>query len=254
MTPPRHTGNIQKGGALLDDSRRLVEAWDFDESADQNLAHISESNVLGKSTRRRSEDLVRRSLRPRLVAPGEQVLMALKLLATDPQAFKEAVYYETSRDETLLAAFAEGPLFDWYAAGRTAVTIDDTTAWIAELSASGAMVEATHTVRTKVARGLLAALRDFGILEGAVNKRFAHPHLSLRGFLYVAFRLHQDGLSSTALVASPVWRRWLLERDRIEDLLFQAARTGALDFGVAGSAVRIDWHVSNIEGAVRAVA
>ena len=37
----------------------------------------------------------------------------------------------------------------------------------------------------KVARGLLAALRDFGILSGAVRKEFASPSLSIAGFGYV---------------------------------------------------------------------
>ena len=254
MTTAQHTGNIQKGGALLQDARRLVEAWDLGETTESNVERIVAQNVLGKSTRRRTEDLMRRSFGPRLIAPGRQVISALRELLADQTAFTEAVYYETSRDETLLAAFAEGPLFDWYRAGRSAVTIDDTTAWIAELSARGAMQPTTQTVRTKVARGLLAALRDFGVLEGATNKRFAHPHLSLRGFTYVAFRLHEQGASSTAIVSSPVWRRWLLDRARVDDLLYQAARAGVLDYGAAGSAVRIDWRVSGIEEAVRAAA
>ena len=186
MTTAKHTGNIQKGGALLQDSRRLVEAWDLDGSTESNVERIIAQNVLGKSTRRRTDDVMRRSLGPRLIAPGLQVIAALRDLLTDQTAFNEAVYYETSRDETLLAAFAEGPLFDWYHAGRSAVTIDDTTTWIAELSAGGAMQPTTQTVRTKVARGLLAALRDFGVLEGGTNKRFAHPNLSLRGFATAA--------------------------------------------------------------------
>ena len=254
MRAVSHTGNIQKGGALLDDSRRLIEAWDLESSTEKNLERIITENVLGKATRRRAEDLLRRSLGPRLVEPGIHVLAALKDLLADPAALSAAIYYETSRDETLLAAFAEGALFDWYHAGRTTVTIDDTTAWIAELASSGAMAVTTAIVRTKVARGLLAALRDFGVLEGTTNKRFAHPYLPLRGFVYVAFRLHDQGASSTALVTSSVWRRWLLDRDRVDDLLFQAARNGLLDYGVVGSAVRVDWHVASIEEAVHAAA
>lgn len=254
MSAALHTGNIQKGGALLDDSRRLIETWDLEETVTENLDRITSGNLLGKATRRRSEDLLRRSLRPRLVEPGMEVLATLKELLDDPAALSAALYYETSRDETLLAAFAEGPLFDWYHAGRNAVTIDDTTAWIAELTATGSMPTTTATVRTKVARGLLAALRDFGVLEGAANKRFAHPHLPLRGFVYVAYRLHDQGASSTTLVTSAVWRRWLLDRDRIDDLLYQAARGGILDYGVVGSAVRVDWHVANLKEAVRAAA
>jgi hypothetical protein len=254
MTASRFTVNIQKGGALLSDARRLVEVWDLSEDAHVNLRRVAESNLLGKATRRRLDDILLRSLAPRFVAPGPHVIAALKQLLGDHQAFVEAAYYETSRDEALLAAFAEGPCFAWYEAGRSRVTIDDTTAWLSEQAAAGALPEWSPTVRTKVGRGLLAALRDFQVLEGAAMKRFAPPKLSVRGFSYVAFRLHQQGAASTTLVTSPVWHRWLLDASRIEDLLHLAGQAGVLTYGSAGSAVRIDWHVTSVEEAIRAAA
>lgn len=254
MTAPAFTVNIQKGGALLPDARRLVEVWDLTELADANLARVAGGNLLGKTTRRRLDDVLRRCLVPRLVAPGPQVIAALKQLLADHRAFVEALYYETSRDEVLLAAFAEGPCFSWYEAGRARVMIDETVAWLAEQTGAGVLPEWSPTVRIKVARGLLAALRDFQVLEGEAVKRFAPPQLSVRGFAYVAFRLHEQGASSTAVVTSPVWRRWLLGPDRVEDLLHQAARAGVLTYGSAGTAVRIDWHVGTLEESVRAAA
>jgi hypothetical protein len=182
------------------------------------------------------------------------VIAALKDLSSDQNAFVEAAYYETSRDEDLLALFAEGPCFDWYQAGRLRITIDDTTAWLAEQTTAGTLPEWSPTVRTKVGRGLLAALRDFGILDGATIKRFAMPHLSLRGFAYAAFRLHEQGASSTSIESSRVWRRWLLSRDRVDDLLYQATQAGVLTYGRAGTSIRIDWHVSSVEEAIRAAA
>jgi len=254
MTSPSFTVNIQKGGALLSDTRRLVEVWDLGESPEVNLRRIANENLLGKATRRRLDDVLLRCLAPRFVAPGPHVIAAFKDLGGDQSAFVEAAFYETGRDEDLLAAFAEGPCFDWYQAGRLRVTIDDTTAWLAEQTTAGALQEWSPTVRTKVGRGLLAALRDFGVLDGATIKRFATPHLSLRGFAYVAFRLHEQGASSASIESSQVWRRWLLSRDRVDDLLHQATRAGVLTYGRAGTAIRIDWHVSTIEEAIRAAA
>ena len=248
------TVNIQKGGALLPDVRRLVEVWDLSLAAETNLRRIADENLLGKTTRRRLDDVLLRSLVPRFVSPGPHVIAALKQLLGDHRAFTEAAYYETSRDERLLAAFAEGPCFSWYESGRARITIDDTTAWIAEQAATGALPEWSPTVRTKVGRGLLAALRDFHVLDGATNKRFAPPQLSVRGFAYVAFRLHAEGASSTAVATSTVWRRWLLSPERIDDLLHQAARAGVLTYGSAGTAVRIDWHVTSVVEAIRAAA
>ena len=45
------TSNIQKGGALLDDARRVVEVWDLDHDAAWNLAYISDENLLAKASR-----------------------------------------------------------------------------------------------------------------------------------------------------------------------------------------------------------
>jgi hypothetical protein len=248
------TVNIQKGGALLPDARRMVQVWDLRASDEMNLRRIADQNLLGKATRRRLDDILIRSLGPRFVAPGSHVIAALKSVLSDDRAFTEAAYYETSRDEALLAAFAEGPCFDWYESGRSQVTIDATTAWLAEQATAGLLPEWSPTVRTKVGRGLLAALRDFHVLDGATIKRFAPPQLSVRGFAYVAFRLHEQGASSTSIANTAVWRRWLLGSGRVDDLLRQTARAGILTYGSAGTVVRIDWHVGSVEEAVRAAA
>lgn len=250
----RFTSNIQKGGALLDDARRVVEVWDVDQDADTNLSRISEQNLLAKPSRARADDVLLRVLRPRLVEPGPQVIAALKQLLPSPRGFADAYYFEATRDDALLAAFAEGPLFEWWERGRVGVDVDSVSVWLADLSARGQTPPWTETIRTKVARGLLAALRDFGILTGAVRKEFAPPSLGIAGFGYVAFRLHQDGASSRALFASPVWRRWLLDTPRVRELFHEAERQGLLRYSSAGSAVRVDWLQDTLSEVVCAVA
>jgi hypothetical protein len=248
------TSNIQKGGALLDDARRVVDVWDLDQDTSWNLTHISEQNLLAKPSRARADDVLLRVLRPRLVEPGPHVIAALKQLLPSPRGFADAYYFEATRDDALLAAFAEGPLFEWWERGRIGVDVESVLAWLADLADHGQTPLWTETIRTKVARGLLAALRDFGILSGAVRKEFAPPSLSIAGFGYVAFRLHEDGASSRALFASRVWRRWLLDTARVTELFHEAERQGLLRYSSAGSAVRVDWLQGTLSEAVCAVA
>ena len=47
------TSNILKGGALLDDARRLVEVWDLNADKAWNLSRINEENLLAKQDRHR---------------------------------------------------------------------------------------------------------------------------------------------------------------------------------------------------------
>jgi hypothetical protein len=91
------TSNILKGGALLDDARRLVEVWDLNEDAAWNLDRIAEENLLAKRSRARAEAVLQRVLRPRLVEPGPQVIAAMKQLRTSPRGFAEAYYFEATR-------------------------------------------------------------------------------------------------------------------------------------------------------------
>jgi len=248
------TGNIQKGGALLDDCRRVVEVWDPSMSDTGNLNLIVNHGLLAKRSRTRAEDVLRRIIGPRLIEPGPQIVPALKNFLNDAQAFREACYYEASRDDKLLALFAEEPLFAMWKDGRLGVTIQDVIAWLRQLTDSGHIPAWTDNVQLKVARGLLAALRDFGVLAGDNDKRISSPDLSPRGFSYVAWRLHESGGSSRSLSNSHVWRRWLLEPTRVPDLFRQATRLGVMSVSTAGSAVRIDWHASSLQEVTSAVA
>jgi hypothetical protein len=248
------TSNILKGGALIDDARRLVEVWDEDVDPASNLARVSAENLLAKASRARADQVLHRVLRPRLVDPGPHVIAALKGLLAAPRGFIEAYYYEASREDELLAALAEGPLFEWWEAGRVSVDVDAVTAWVAGLGAYGETPPWGEATRVEVSRHLLAALRDFGVLKGAVRKEFSRASLSVAGFGYVAFRLHEAGGSSRAVLASPVWRRWLLDQGRVTELFHEAARNGLLRYSAAGSSVRVDWLQHSLAEVVRAVA
>jgi hypothetical protein len=152
------TSNILKGGALLDDARRLVEVWDLDEDAAWNLNRITEENLLAKPSRARAEAVLKRVLRPRLVEPGPQVIAAMKELLSSPRSFVEAYYFEATRDNELLAATAEGLLFEWWAEGRVAVDVNEVSAWLGNLAAKGKTPSWADSTRIEVARHLLAAL------------------------------------------------------------------------------------------------
>jgi len=249
----RFSSRIVKGGALLDDTRVLVRHWDFEVDSERNLRRLIEENLLAKNSRSRTDDVLR-VLRPRLVQPGPHVLLALHELLDEPRSFREACYYEASRVDLLLAAFAEDALFSWHLSGRVGVDVRVTEDWVGRQDPGAAHPIWAEPLRNRMAQGLLSTLRDFGILRGAVRKELASPGLSVQGFAYVAFRLHEEGASSRQLVQTGVWRRWLLDRTRSEALFAEAHRLGVLQFAKAGSAVRIDWLVTDLTKAVHAAA
>lgn len=258
MSATRYTSNIQKGGALLDATARLVTVWDAGRQVSANLTRIVDDNVLGAASAVRRRDLVERILRPRFVDPGPHVVAALKaLLDTDRQAFRDACYFETARAEPLVAAFVEGPLFERNAAGRATVTVGDAEEWLRQLARTGATGDWSEAVTTRVARALLATLRDFGVLSGAPSsprKEIAHPYPSPAGFAYACWRLLELGATAASIEASPVWRRWLLTADDARSLMGDLARHGVILLNRAGSVTRIEWQATTLVAAVSAAA
>ena len=248
-TMQRHTSRILKAGAALDDTRRIVEFWDTQAAVDENLRRIVDENPLGKKSRTRLGDLIGRAIVPRFIDPGPHVIPALKGLLSDHQAFTEACYFEAARADSLLAAFAEGPVYAWWQSGRTTITTGDVEDWLEMQAEEGKTPAWSPTVRERAAQGLLSALRDFGVLRGANSsprKEVVFPAISPRGFAYVAWREHELGASSRAMVGTTTWRRWLLDTDAVIVMFDRVARLGLLRFSSAGSVVRIDWLAQSL--------
>jgi hypothetical protein len=90
-------------------------------------------------------------------------------------------------------------------------------------------------------------LRDFGILEGATNKRLSPLFLPVEAFAYIAFYLKQNQPSGERLIEDSEWRLFFLSRAAIERFLMEAHQRRLLEYHAAGSIVRITFPATTIE-------
>jgi hypothetical protein len=109
------------------------------------------------------------------------------------------------------------------------------------------------TVSIKVVRGLLAALRDFGLLEGRASKRLASLRLPFSSFAYIAFCLHQLGALGRDLIFHPDWRLFLLHTPDVEHNFLEAHQSRLLEYHAAGSTVSLTFPCDNLEEYARVV-
>jgi hypothetical protein len=110
------------------------------------------------------------------------------------------------------------------------------------------------TVSTKVARGLLSALRDFGVLAGAARKEIAPIYLPTGSFAFLAMARQQAGVRAASLRDDPVWKLYLLSETAVERLLVEAQQEGLLTYAAAGSVVRIEFPENTLEDYAHALA
>jgi hypothetical protein len=247
------TSRIIKGGSLLEESRRFVEAWDDEISDEGNMQAFRTKNVLGKRSRSRAEDTLA-ILRQRLASEDQSTVPALRALVVRADAFRDACYFEAARNDALLAYVAGSMLYELRDRGWAKVTVDDVARTLLEAPPAPVVADWSEATRTRVIHGVLSALRDFGVLEGRAVKHIASPRISFAGFVYVVGRLREEGASAPELLAHRAWRWWLLDERQVRGHFLEADREGLLRFSEAGSTVRIDWILEGLEEMVRAAA
>lgn len=231
---------IVKAGALTAEARRAVEVWDDMISPEANFLRLVDENQLARPSRSRSLDIVTHGLRPRL--EDGHAIPALRELLVVPGAFTQAWAFHTMRAEPLLARFTGDALYEWNQLGRIGVPTELVQSWLDTVAPSSW----GNTMRLRVAQGLRAIARDFGLLIGAHRKELVRPNLSIPAFSYICFELHRSGSSSLGLATHPTWRQFLLSPTDVEALFATAARTGVFTCAKVGSVWRIDWHTDSV--------
>jgi hypothetical protein len=244
-----YNSRLQKGGALLEDMRLLVRRWQNAGPNGQQTTVVAE-NVLGKNTRARAADTLRYAFLPRFVngRPPQawKIVRALEDRNLPVEVLRPVYYWITARNERLLYDFIHIELLQRSKHQIQTIKTDEVCNWIAtQLIPRGKLW--SHTVTTKVAQGVLATLRDFGILEGTVKKSIAPVYLPVESFAYIAFALQQEGASGLHLVQHQDWFLFLFSLPVVEHMYLEADRHGLLRFQAAGKIMRIDFPAHNFE-------
>jgi hypothetical protein len=240
-----YTTRLQKGGALLEEMRQLVQLWS-DAPAGQLRDDLLRSNVLNKKTRARLADVYRRAFLPRFlegpIPNAWKLVRPLEDCQAPVQIVRPVYYWITAKSEPLIADFCRQFILPRLAIVRAGIGTNEVLSWLAAKRCPW-----SRPVAIKVARGLLAALRDFGILEGRAQKRLANVLLPTPGFAYLARCLRETGAVSHSLLHHPDWQLFLLHADEVERLFLLAHQERLLEYHAAGSTVSISFPTESIE-------
>ncbi len=242
-----YTTRLQKGGALLNPLRQLSLAW---AEASGGLVHPVISGALGLTSRREA-DVVRRAFVPRLVRSQPPNLWRtaaiLERHRNAPSLVVPLHYYATACAEPLLSDFVEQFLYPLAGTGHEVGTVHVLRFIEQQPEERFPAGRWTKTVSTKVARGLLAALRGYGVLAGRNTKRIAAVRLSGEAFALLARIRAELGFRGEASIDDPVWRLFFLDAKAVQGLFAEAAAERLLVFNAAGRVVRVEFPSSSLE-------
>jgi Putative inner membrane protein (DUF1819) len=200
-----YSSKIIKAGALIGDTKTLLSHWNFDASVDENIRQVQRDNVFGKASRSLVESIL--AILRRRYLTEESVTKALVALVR--QKFPNAAlgrlfYFHSARADQLLRDTVIQILVPMQARVLVDIGVRDFQRSLAKWTEEGKTTAhwSAPTI-TRIAQGLLSALRDFGVLQGAVNKNIAPAYLPIEAFAYVVFYLKQHQPSGAKLVELP---------------------------------------------------
>ena len=241
---------------MIGDTKTLLSHWDVDASVNENIDRVRRDNVFGKASRSRVEDILP-ILRMRYLAE-RSVTKALVILVRKrfpTAALERLLYFHSARADRLLHDAVTEILVPMWARGLVDINVKDfqrsLAKWSDEGKTSGHWSE--PTIR-RIAQGLLSTLRDFGILQGAVNKKIGPAYLPIESFAYLVFYLRQHQPSGAKLIELPDWKLFFLQREGVERFLFEAHQRDLLEYHVAGSVTRLTFPAETLEGYVNVLA
>jgi hypothetical protein len=244
-----YTSKIIKATALLGDTKTLLAHWDLSATAADNFQRLQRENVFGKASRSRVEDILN-IFRQRFMAE-ESVTKALVLLVNErfpTTSLDRILYFHAARADRLLFDVVTELFFEKQAQGLVDLHVADVQRSIQRLVTEGKTTSAWSEITTlRVTQSLLAALRDFGVLQGADNKKIAPAYLPVEAFAYIAFYLKQHQPSGAKLVELPDWRLFFLPLEGVERFLFDAHQHGLLEYHAAGTVTRLTFPTESLE-------
>ncbi len=244
-----YSSKIIKAGALIGDTKTLLSHWKWDVSAAENIDRVQRENVFGKASRSRVQDILA-IFRQRYLTE-ESVTRALVILVRakfPTAALERLLYFHSARADRLLHDAVTELLVPMLERGLSDINVREfhrsLAKWVSQGKTTGHWSEATIT---RITQGLLSTLRDFGILQGAVNKRIAPAYLPIEAFAYIVFYLKQHQPSGAKLIEMPDWKLFFLSRDGVERFLFEAHQRDLLEYHVAGSVTRLTFPAKTLE-------
>lgn len=242
-TTPIYTSRIIKASALLADTRVLLSEWNLDQSVADNLDRARRLNIFGKASRRRVKDILV-IFRQRFFDDADVGTALVKLAqgGAPAQWLDPLLYFFAAQNDRTLRDLVVEVLYPRHRAGYVdlpvEVMIRAIRNWVAAGKTTTAWAEKTIL---RVAQNSMAALRDFGVLQGAVNKQIAPVYLPTPSFALIALWLQGRERSGDRVLHSDDWKLFFLPPEGVERFFVEAHQEHLLTYHAAGSVIRIEF-------------
>jgi hypothetical protein len=240
---------LLRKGLLIHEARAVLASWVAEDPVAANIERSAHSPDLQSGSESWRREILT-SLSARLGRFHAKELASLAALArsrADAAAWTACWYWHCAQSDPLYMAFVQGWLYPAFAQGVHRIRTEHIQAFVVaeveKLRPEDGQLSDYGTVR--LARDLLRMATEGGLLAGEAVKEFVSYSLPDECFLYVLHALHEQGLTSKAIVEAPSWRVFLMDVSDVERELLRLHQFRKVHYEVAGSLAQLELPFSS---------
>lgn len=249
----KYTTAISKGAGMIDETRRLLNEWDPNESLDGFTMRVQDEGLLGNATAYRTRDVVRRVFAPRYLRPTNKPAHILKKVVSSPlpgRVFTELVFVFTARQDPLVYDFTIREFWPAVRRRRVIMDTDPILSFLSEAHYDGRLENQwSENVSVRIARCLLGLFRDVGFLREVVRGRreIVDYRMSDEGVAILAKELQESGITDSSLCSHADWALFGMTDSEVQERLSGLGEHRGVIVQRAGSVVHLTWGIGTIE-------
>lgn len=250
VTKPFYTTQLQAGLGLVDESKLLLSLYQKDLSANQLYEKALDSGLFPMVSARRLRNIVVECFSPRYIKTGAAKYLKPLVASMSSLAINQLFLIYTATANKILQDFIQEIYWDRYSGGRDSISTDDAKDFVVHAVREGKTQKpwSDSTIK-RVSSYLIGCCADYGLLSaGRGSKRTIQPvRIQESTVLYLAYKLHFDGLGDNALINHESWALFGLDSFDVRDELKRLAKNGWIIVQSAGDVTRIGWQLKTME-------
>lgn len=237
---PYSTRNSSKG-ALIVEAGKLIESIGLGLSVDKIRSEAMDGSLFSQSTRYTRERIWKILHYRYLSMQTEWMISDFKVAYEEGPSSRDFVsllYLHFALRDRLTYDFVTQTLWDKWISNQRSVSPSDVLFTLDQASKTQFRIrEWAEATRKKLASSILAALRDFGILEGKLKKALIRPVLPLFTAEHILRILTMEGVRGSDVLRDTTWRLFLYREEDVADILSRLAQNHHIQFERVGDTV-----------------
>jgi hypothetical protein len=248
-----YTTQLQAGLGLTEETKLLLLLYEPGMSASQLYEKALGSGLFPLVSARRLRNIIVECFAPRYLKT--QAAAYLQALSTylSSAALNQLLLVYTAQANTILQDFIRQVYWERYSGGRDSLSASDAKDFVAHAVREGKTQKpwSDSTIK-RVSSYLVGCCADYGLLSAnrSATRTIQSVRIHESTVLYLAYKLHFDGLGDNALIQHEIWGLFGLDVTDVREELKRLAKNNWMIVQAAGDVTRISWPFKSMKDVV----